>query len=70
MTTATLSSKYQIVIPKNVRAHYHLKPGQKLQFAEKDGELVLRPVLSGRELIGYLKGKTPLEFVREGDREI
>jgi AbrB family looped-hinge helix DNA binding protein len=68
MTTASLSPKYQIVIPKEIRRHHNLKPGQKLQVVDNGKEIVLRPILTGEQLIGFLKGKEPLEFEREEDR--
>ena len=32
MYEATISSKYQVVIPRPVREQFHLKPGQELVF--------------------------------------
>lgn len=32
METTTISSKYQIVIPRKIRERMNLKPGQKLMF--------------------------------------
>jgi AbrB family looped-hinge helix DNA binding protein len=69
MTTSLLSPKYQIVIPKEIRKSLNLKPGQRLQFTEKDGKIEIRPILTPEQLIGYLKGDQPLEFEREPDRE-
>jgi AbrB family looped-hinge helix DNA binding protein len=69
MTTSLLSPKYQIVIPKEIRKSLNLKPGQRLQFTEKDGKIEIRPILTPEQLIGYLKGDKPLEFEREPDRE-
>ena len=46
-----------------------LKPGQKLSVIEKDGHIELRPILTPEQLVGFLKGETPLEFEREADRE-
>lgn len=40
MTTATLSSKGQITIPKKIRDLYHLEPGDKIEFLEDDRGLV------------------------------
>ena len=40
---ATISSKYQIVIPKPVRERLNLKPKQKLTVIEKDKMLILIP---------------------------
>lgn len=69
MTTSILSPKYQIVIPKEIRRSLELKAGQQLSVIEKDGHIELRPILAPEQLIGFLKGKTPLEFEREPDRE-
>ena len=69
MTTSLLSPKYQIVIPKEIRKSMNLKPGQRLQLTEKDGKIEIRPILTPEQLIGFLKGKEPLEFEREPDRE-
>ena len=69
MTTSLLSPKYQVVIPKEIRKALDLKPGQKLSVIEKDGHIELRPILTPEQLVGFLKGETPLEFEREPDRE-
>lgn len=70
MNTSTLSPKYQIVIPKEIRRKLDLKPGQRLQFRIHDDHIQIEPVLTGSELIGFLKGGKPLEFEREGDRKL
>jgi AbrB family looped-hinge helix DNA binding protein len=68
MTTATLSPKYQIVIPKGIRNLLHLKAGQKLQVLAKGAHIEVRPILGPDDLIGMLKSDKPLEFEREADR--
>ena len=57
MTVATLTSKGQITIPKQVREHLKLNPGDKLDFViESEGRVVIRPAkLDVRELKGLLK---------------
>lgn len=65
MTTSLLSPKYQVVIPKEIRRSMNLKPGQRLQLTEKDGKIEIRPILTPEQLIGYLKDKSHIEFVRE-----
>lgn len=32
MNTVTISSKYQVVIPRPIRKQFNLKPGQKIMF--------------------------------------
>ena len=39
MTTVTVSSKYQVVIPKRVRQSLYIQPGQKMQMLEYGGIL-------------------------------
>ena len=70
MTTSTLSPKYQIVIPKEIRNLFHLKPGQCLQVSAKGTHIEVRPILDPDELIGMLKSDKPLEFERDADRDI
>lgn len=54
-STVTVSSKFQIVIPQEVRDTFHITPGQRMQWMNHDGMLVLVPLLSVDELRGYLK---------------
>ncbi|MDD9977630.1 MAG: AbrB/MazE/SpoVT family DNA-binding domain-containing protein [Boseongicola sp.] len=65
MTTTTVSPKYEIVIPKEVRRKLALKPGQQLSVIEKDGHIELTPILTPEQLVGFLKGKTKHPFERE-----
>lgn len=41
MATAIMSSKFQIVLPKQVREKLRLKPRQRLQAIEKGGIIML-----------------------------
>ena len=55
MTQVTVSSKYQVVIPKEVRRQLPLRTGQKLAVVVKEGMITLvpdRPIASFR---GFLK---------------
>jgi AbrB family looped-hinge helix DNA binding protein len=52
----TISSKYQIVIPKPIRERLKLKPKQKLTVIEKDKMLILIPHASLDELRGITAG--------------
>ncbi len=53
---ATISSTYQVVIPKQVRENFHLKLQQKLTVIEKDKMLILIPPTSLDSLRGIAAG--------------
>ena len=54
--TATLSSKYQISIPKAVREAHDWKPGQEFAFVPKGRHVVLVPVPTLEDLKGIARG--------------
>jgi len=56
MNTITVSSKYQILIPKEVRNNLHIKPGNKLQVFSHNGKIEIIPIKPLRDLKGSLKG--------------
>lgn len=67
MSTVTVSPKFQVVIPKDVREQLALKPGQKLNVMAYSGRIQLIPVRPAKELRGFLKRMNP-NFEREKDR--
>lgn len=67
MQTVTVSPKYQVVIPKEIRDALRLRPGQKMRVIEFDGRIELIPDRDISELRGFLRGiDTRIE--REEDR--
>lgn len=57
MPAAKLTSKGQLVIPKPVRQHLHLQPGDSVDFVIRDdGEVVVRPAVDD---VRALKGILP-----------
>ena len=68
MDTVVVSSKYQIVIPQDVRERIDLKPGQKIVVIEKDGVIHLIPQKPIREMRGFLKGIDISQLRDEEDR--
>ncbi|HLF86561.1 MAG TPA: AbrB/MazE/SpoVT family DNA-binding domain-containing protein [Nitrospiria bacterium] len=51
-----MSSKFQIVIPKDIREKLHLMPQQRLQVVEKGGVITLVPEVPLKSLKGFIKG--------------
>jgi AbrB family looped-hinge helix DNA binding protein len=68
MKTVTVSSKFQVVIPEEIRRKVELKANQKLVVIEKDGVIHLIPQRPIKELRGFLKGLTGEEIRDEEDR--
>jgi len=64
----TLSSKFQVVIPQEVRTKLDLKPGQKIVVVEKDGVVHLIPQRSLKEMRGFVKGLDTQDLRDEEDR--
>ena len=65
----TISTKYQIVIPREVREKFNLKPGQKLMFIpyQKSIRLVIVPPI--KEARGMFKGMN-VDNLREEEDEV
>jgi AbrB family looped-hinge helix DNA binding protein len=70
--SVTISSKYQVVIPKDVRKSEKFKPGSKVAVIAKGGILYIVPVPKKSEILGMLKhlqlGDEPLRD--KGNREL
>lgn len=56
MDTVTISSKYQIVIPRSIREKWNVKPGQKVRLIIYGNQLEVVPVRDIKESRGFLKG--------------
>jgi AbrB family looped-hinge helix DNA binding protein len=68
MATTTISPKFQIVIPKDVREKLHLEPQQRLQVIEKGGVITLIPEVPLKSLKGILKGMSKTDLRDKKDR--
>lgn len=62
MTTATVTSKGQIVIPAAIRKHLNIKKGVRLSVYEQDNRIVLQPLTRSyfADMAGMVKGKGSL----------
>lgn len=67
MTTVTVSTKYQVVIPEKVRKSMRLRPGTKVKVIAYDNRVVLIPLRTAKEMRGMLRGMDTT-ITREDDR--
>ena len=56
METTTISTKYQVVIPRKIREQYGLAPGQKVVFIPFKNSLRMVIVPKVENACGFLKG--------------
>ena len=56
MTLVTVSPKYQIVIPKEIRESMGIVTGQKVQIMSYQGRIEVIPLKPMKEMRGFLKG--------------
>jgi AbrB family looped-hinge helix DNA binding protein len=64
---ATISPKYQVVIPRELRESLNLKPGEKVEFLQYENRIEMIPVRDIKKMRGYLKG-IDTTVAREKDR--
>ena len=69
MSATTLSAKFQISIPKDVREEMGLKPGQKFEFLRIGRTLKLVPQPRMEDLIGLGRGANPDGYRDRNDRD-
>ncbi len=67
METVTISPKFQVVIPKDIRMSLNLSPGQKVQAIAYDNRIELIPQRAMKQMRGFLKG-LDTAVPREDDR--
>ena len=68
---STITAKGQTTIPKVVREHLKLKPGQRVRyFIHPDGTVVLLPTLPVSALRGLLRWNGPPATLEEMDDAI
>jgi AbrB family looped-hinge helix DNA binding protein len=68
MDTATLSTKYQLVIPRGARERLRLRPGMRFTVLDKGGVLYLVPERPARAYRGVARGATPRDLRDKRDR--
>jgi len=69
MQPVTISTKYQVVIPREIRKQFNLKPGQKIMFIPYNNTLRVILVAPIKEARGMLKGMSTDGIREETDEE-
>ena len=67
MATVTISPKFQVVIPRDIRTRLKLRAGQKVHAMVYEDRIELVPVRPARQLRGFLRG-LDTTVARDGDR--
>jgi antitoxin PrlF len=70
MATARITSKGQITVPKEIREHLGVQPGDSLEFHFANGQLEVRPVRRRRltEFRGLFRMEQAFDFTEERAR--
>ena len=67
MGKVTISPKFQVVIPKEIREKLGLSPGQRVEAIAYENRIELIPLRPIRQMRGFLKG-IDTSVKREPDR--
>lgn len=67
MTSVTVSPKFQVVIPKEIRESMGIFSGQKVQILLYQNRIELIPLKPMKDMKGFLKGIST-DVQRENDR--
>jgi len=68
MVKVKLSSKFQIVIPREIRQKLNLKPGEEIVMIENAGTIHLVPQKPIKQMRGFVKGGNT-QNIREEQEE-
>ena len=67
MKQVTVSSKFQVVIPREVRESMDIQPGTRVQVLQYENRIELIPLREPKSLRGFIKG-IDTEVQRQEDR--
>jgi AbrB family looped-hinge helix DNA binding protein len=56
MNVVTISPKFQVVIPRDIRDRLELEPGQKVQALVFGNRIEFIPLRPAKEMRGFLRG--------------
>jgi AbrB family looped-hinge helix DNA binding protein len=70
MALTTVSPKYQIVIPKEIRERMKITPGQKIKFVLINGRIEIIPIRPIESYRGIFPNMDTSNYRDEEDRDI
>ena len=68
MTIATLSSKFQLSLPKALREAMHLQPGQQFELLRMGDIIQMVPRIGISDIRGIARGANPENYRDHDDR--
>jgi AbrB family looped-hinge helix DNA binding protein len=68
METVTLSSRFQVVLPRGARERLRLRPGMRITVLDKGGVIFLVPERRVRAYRGIARGTSPKGLREKKDR--
>ena len=68
MVKMKLSSKFQVVIPKNIRREMGLKAGEEMTIVAGEGVINIIPLKPLKKMMGFAKGINAEGLREEKDR--
>jgi len=68
--SVTVSPKFQVVIPKDVRERLGIRPGQKLLLWDDGRTIQMAPAVGAAHLQGMFRDRPLPPFTREPDRDL
>jgi bifunctional DNA-binding transcriptional regulator/antitoxin component of YhaV-PrlF toxin-antitoxin module len=68
--SVTLSSKFQLVLPEELRKRRNYQPGMKFDFIDDGFSVRLVQVKTMKELRGFLKGKMKPEAFQRDESDV
>lgn len=68
MAQTTVSSRFRVLIPKEIRERLGLRPGQRLSVTATGGVIRLVPVPTLQDLRGIARGADATAVREKGDR--
>ena len=68
MDTVTVSPKFQVVIPRDIREDMKIKPGEKMIVIEKEGTIHLIPAGKIKSMCGFVRDVSSKDLRDESER--